>query len=57
MGSIHLRLLVGGESNGVDAVGTGEEPGARWVNLNVFPAGLLPSAGDELHLNALMLNA
>ena len=57
MGSIHIRLLVGGESNGVDAVGTGEEPGAGWVNLNVFPAGLLPSAGDELHLNALMLNA
>lgn len=49
---LHGGLVLGVEADRVNTVGASEEFSGGWLNLDVLPSGLLPSAGDELHLLA-----
>tara|TARA_B110000503_G_C6825553_1_gene280647 strand:- start:169 stop:381 length:213 start_codon:yes stop_codon:yes gene_type:complete len=46
----HLGLGIGAEADRVNAVGAAEELSCLGLNLNIFPARLLPSARHELHI-------
>ena len=50
LGRLARAVDLGGEASRVGTVWRGEELGVAWVDFNVLPARLLPSAGHELHL-------